>query len=76
MLYATAVPYNQFTPREQPTGADGWATLRMDRLRGFPANPGHQQLLVMMTRARKPGENVLGGVSSRRLVSFPVSLST
>ena len=76
MLFATAVPYNQYTPREQSTGADGWATLRMNRLRGFPANPGHQQLLVMMTRARKPGENVLGGISSRRLVSFPVNLGT
>jgi hypothetical protein len=76
LLFATAVPYNQFTPREQPTGTDGWATLRLDRLRGFPANPGHQQLLVMMTRARKPGENPLGGVSTRRLVSFPVNLGT
>jgi len=76
LLYATAVPYNQYTPREQPTGADGWATLTMSRLRGFPANPGKQQLIVMMTRARKPGENLLAGVSSRRLVSFPVNLST
>jgi hypothetical protein len=76
LLYATAVPYNQFTPREQPTGSDGWATLQMNRLRGFPANPGRQQLLVMMTRARKPGENILGGISTRRLISFPVNLST
>jgi hypothetical protein len=75
LLFATAVPYNQFTTREQPTGADGWATLQMNRLRGFPANPSHQQLLVMMTRARKPGDNLLGGVSTRRLISFPVNLS-
>jgi hypothetical protein len=76
LLYATAVPYNQFTPREQPTGADGWATISMSRMRGFPANPGKQQLIVMMTRARKPGEDILGGVSTRRLVSFPVDLGT
>jgi len=73
-LYATAVPYFQFTPRRQPTGADGWATLRMGRLGGFPAHPRHQELLVMMVRATKGG-TVLGGVSTRRLVSFPVNLA-
>lgn len=76
LLFAAAVPFNQFAGREQPTGSDGWATLIMNRLRGFPANPGRQQLLVMMVRARKGGENVLGGVSTRRLVSFPVNLAT
>ena len=76
LVFATAVPYNQFTPREQPTGSDGWASLQMSRLRGFPANPGKQQLLVMMIRARKGGDNVLGGISTRRLVSFPVDLAT
>jgi hypothetical protein len=73
-LFATAVPYEQFSSRRQATGADGWATLQMGRLRGFPANPGKQQLLVMMVRATKGG-TVLGGVSTRRLVSFPVNLS-
>ena len=73
-LFATAVPYQQFSSRRQSTGADGWATLQMGRLRGFPANPGKQQLLVMMVRATKGG-TVLGGVSTRRLVSFPVNLA-
>ena len=74
MVYVTAVPYNQFSvPAEAPTGNDGWAELHMNRLRGFPAAT-RQQLLVMFVRAREPGGNLLGGVSTRRLVSFPVSL--
>ncbi|HEX5583127.1 hypothetical protein [Gaiella sp.] len=76
LVYATAVPFQQFRPREQRTGSDGWAALSMGRQRGFPANPGRQQLLVLMVRARKGSENVLGGISSRRLVSFPVDLRT
>jgi hypothetical protein len=73
LVYATPVPYQQFAEVERPTGPDGWATLTMSRRPAFPAT-GRQQLLVVFARARKAGEDLLGGISTRRLFSFPVLL--
>ena len=73
LVYATPTPFNQFTDVERPTDATGWATLTLTRLRSFPATP-QQRNLIVFVRARKPGEDLLGGISSRRLVSFPVRL--
>ena len=69
LVYGTAVPYNQLAvPREQATDGNGWARLDFRPLVGYPVS-SKQQLIVFFVRARKSGENVLGGMSTRRLFS-------
>jgi hypothetical protein len=73
LVYVTAVPYGMFAnANEQTTGPDGWATLQFNALAGFPVST-KQQVLVMFVRARKSGEDLLGGISTRRLISFQVN---
>jgi hypothetical protein len=71
LVYGTATPFNQFSITEQPTDASGWATLSFSRQANFPVN-SKQQILAMFLRARKSGENVLGGITGYRLVNVPV----
>lgn len=73
LVYATPTPYQQFRGPERPTDANGWATITLTRQRFFPATP-QQQNLIVFVRARNPAEDLLGGISTRRLVSFRVRL--
>jgi len=74
MVYATAVPYNQVSiPAETATDANGYVSLTFNRKVGFPAT-NKQQLMVVFIRATKPGDSLLAGVSTRRLVSLRVNL--
>ena len=63
------------TPAAEPgPGATRPGTnLTMGQLGGFPA-ARQQGLLVVFVRARKASDPLTAGISTRLLVSFPVSL--
>ena len=73
VVYATPTPFQMFSEAESTTDRTGWATLTLTRKRFFPATP-RQQHFVVFLRASKPGEDVLGGISTRQLISLPVRL--
>jgi hypothetical protein len=70
VVYAIGLPYGWIRAApEVVTGGDGWATIQF-----FPTRlmPLHKAALVFFLRARKPGENLLAGVSTRRLVQVGI----
>jgi hypothetical protein len=67
LVYALGLPYSwTANAAEQPTDASGWATITLRPLAGMPI--GQSGALVIFVRARKPGDDLLAGVSTRRLV--------
>lgn len=67
MVYAIGLPYSWLgNAPEVTTDATGWATITLRPTAAMPLSPGGA--LVLFVRARKPGDNLLAGVSTRRLV--------
>ena len=68
LVFASAIPFGRIIqPSEVRSGTDGWATMTIQPTQLLPLKNGF--LLTMFVRARKQGDNLLAGVSSRRLVS-------
>jgi hypothetical protein len=67
LVYMIGLPYGRIgTVAEQQTGTDGWVSFQVQPTARLPLVNGGA--LVVFVRARKPGDNVLAGVSTRRLV--------
>jgi hypothetical protein len=72
LVYALGLPYNYaYSAPETPTDSSGWATIAIRPRPDLPLRSGGA--LVIFVRARKPGDNLLAGVSTRRLVQARVS---
>ena len=70
LVYVVGLPYGWvFNSPEVPTDSTGWATIQVHPSRSMPLRRG---ALVMFVRARKQGDNLLAGVSTRRLVQEPI----
>jgi hypothetical protein len=66
LVYVLGLPYGwTYAAPETPTDASGWASIS---IRPTPNMPLRRGDLVVFVRARKPGDNLLAGVSTRRLV--------
>src|SRR5262245_22779825 len=72
LVYAVGVPFDRLSAEpEAQTGPDGWAQITFRILLTFRLKSGN--FVVVFVRARKGGENLLAGVSTRRLVSVRVA---
>lgn len=66
LVFGRSTPILTSAAGEQRTATDGWATLRMAPRADFPLRRGYS--VQFFVRARKQGDNLLAGVSARRLV--------
>jgi hypothetical protein len=66
LVFVRSTPLVTTTPAEQRTGMDGTVTMQIVPEPSFRLQDGYN--VQFFVRARKAGENVLAGVSTRRLV--------
>jgi hypothetical protein len=71
LVFARSTPLLTSAPGEQRTARDGWVRLRMTLHADFPLGGQSVQFFV---RVRKPSDDLLTGVSNRRLVQVATSL--
>jgi hypothetical protein len=65
LVFVRSTPLLTTSPPESPTALDGWLTLTTEPRLDFPLKKGFS--VQFFVRARKAGENLLAGVSGRRL---------
>ena len=65
LVFARSTPLLTSSPGEVRSGRDGWTTLRMTPQAAFPLNGKSVQFWI---RVRKASDELLAGVSNRRLV--------
>ncbi len=71
LVFVVAMPFGSTTtPPEAATDGSGWVTFRMQPTRAVRF--GHRGGIPMFVRARKEGERLIGGVSTRRLVNLSI----
>jgi hypothetical protein len=66
LVFVRSVPILTSTPPEQQTGQDGTLAVQLFPRADFPLRNGYN--VQFFVRARKAGDNLLAGVSTRRLV--------
>lgn len=70
LVYAIGLPYSRVTqPGEVKTGSDGWATMTFQPDTLFP----RKGYITFFVRARKSGDDLLAGISTRRLVQLTIN---
>lgn len=70
LVYAIGLPYSwSKAAPEATTDSTGWASITMQPSAAMPLSRG---ALVIFVRARKPGDDPLAGVSTRRLVQVGI----